>query len=127
LTSITITLTIVGIENQLDATLSALADPTRRRVVDLLREGPRAAGDLAAAARMSPPAMSRHLRVLRGSGLVEVDTDQADARRRLYRLRPDPLVGLQAWLDQVESFWSEQLGAFQAHARAVEPTPGVDR
>jgi DNA-binding transcriptional ArsR family regulator len=65
--------------------------------------------------------MSRHLRVLRGSGLVEVATDEADARRRLYRLRPDPLVGLQAWLDQVESFWSEQLGAFQARARSVDP------
>jgi len=98
-------------------TLAALADPTRRKVVDLLREGPRSAGDLATEARMSPPAMSRHLRVLRGSGLVEVDTDESDARRRLYRLRPDPIVGLQAWLDQVESFWSDQLGGFRAHAK----------
>ena len=106
--------------NDLEMTLAALADPTRRQVVELLREGPRSAGDLATEADMSPPAMSRHLRVLRGSGLVEVDTDEADARRRLYRLRPDPIVALQAWLDQVESFWSEQLGAFRAHAETIE-------
>ena len=106
--------------NDLDVTLAALGDPTRRRVIDLLLEGPRSAGDLATDAAMSPPAMSRHLRVLRGSGLVEVDTDAADARRRLYRLRPDPIVALQAWLDQVESYWSEQLGAFRAHADTVD-------
>ncbi len=104
--------------NHLDATLAALADPTRRQVVDLLRERPRRAGELAAAARMSGPAMSRHLRVLRASGLVEVDAEQGDrdARVRVYRLRPEPFVALQAWLDQVQAFWADQLGAFKAHA-----------
>jgi DNA-binding transcriptional ArsR family regulator len=102
--------------NELDATLTALADPTRRRVVDELRTGPRRAGELAASAGMSAPAMSRHLRVLRSTGLVEAAGVDDDARLRVYRLRPQPFVALQAWLDQVEAFWGEQLGAFKAHA-----------
>jgi DNA-binding transcriptional ArsR family regulator len=65
---------------------------------------------------MTRPAMSRHLRVLRASGLVEVDTLEDDARGRMYRLRADRFVALQAWLDQVHAFWSEQLGSFKAHA-----------
>jgi DNA-binding transcriptional ArsR family regulator len=106
----------------LDATLAALADPTRRRVVDLLRQGPRRAGELAATTKMSAPAMSRHLRVLRASGLVEADGLDDDARVRVYRLRREPFVALQAWLDQVQAFWSEQLGSFKAHAeRARKP------
>ena len=102
--------------NDVDATLWALADPTRRKVVDLLRDGPRRAGDLATTVRMSAPAMSRHLRVLRSSGLVETQTVDHDARVRVYRLRREPFVALQAWLDQVQAFWADQLGAFKAHA-----------
>jgi DNA-binding transcriptional ArsR family regulator len=101
---------------RLDETLSALADPTRRRVVDLLRERPRRAGELAAAFRVSPPAMSRHLRVLRTRGLVDEDRDEQDARARVYRLRPEPFRDLRAWLQEVEAFWSDQLGAFKTHA-----------
>src|SRR2546430_2280568 len=67
-------------------------------------------------ARVSPTAMSRHLRVLRATGLVEADGVETDARIRMYRLRPDPFVALQAWLDQVGAFWAEQLGSFKAHA-----------
>jgi len=100
---------------ELDATLAALADPTRRRVIDLLRGGPRRAGELAATVETSAPAMSRHLRVLRASGLVEAEGVDDDARLRVYKLRPERFVALQAWLDQVEAFWSEQLGAFRAH------------
>lgn len=99
-----------------DVTLAALADPTRRAVVDLLGTGPKRAGELAASVGMSGPAMSRHLRVLRESGLVEAELVDEDARLRMYRLRPQSLVALQAWLDQVEAFWSEQLGSFKAHA-----------
>jgi DNA-binding transcriptional ArsR family regulator len=65
---------------------------------------------------MSRPALSRHLRVLRDSGLVEVETLSDDARGRVYRLRADRFVTLQAWLDQIQAFWSEQLGAFKEHA-----------
>jgi DNA-binding transcriptional ArsR family regulator len=97
----------------IDSTLSALADPTRRRVVDLLRERPRRAGELAARAQTSAPAMSRHLRVLRTSGLVEAELSEDDARARVYRLRAERLRGLYEWLG---SFWGEQLDAFKAHA-----------
>jgi DNA-binding transcriptional ArsR family regulator len=110
--------------NQLDATLAALADPTRRLVVDQLRKGPRRAGELAASADMSAPAMSRHLRVLRSTGLVEAEAVDDDARLRVYRLRPEPFVALQAWLDQVEAFWGEQLGAFKAHAERTRKRKG---
>ncbi len=99
-----------------DATLAALADPTRRQVVDLLRRRPRRAGELAALSRTSPPAMSRHLRVLRTRGLVEEQRGEGDARVRLYRLRPEPFRDLRAWLQEVESFWTDQLDAFRAHA-----------
>ena len=99
-----------------DDTLAALADPTRRGVVDLLRERPRRPGELAAAFNMSAPAMSRHLRVLRVRGLVEEDRLENDARVRLYRLRPEPFLDLHVWLEEVEAFWTDQLAAFKAHA-----------
>lgn len=101
---------------KLDATLSALADPTRRRVVDLLRRRPRRAGELARHFGVSPPAMSRHLRVLRTGGLVEETPGEADARVRVYHLRPGPFRDLQGWLSEVEAFWGDQLDAFKTHA-----------
>jgi DNA-binding transcriptional ArsR family regulator len=100
----------------LDTALVALADPTRRHVVDLLRERPRRAGELAAACGMSGPAMSKHLRVLRASGVVEERRVAQDARVHLYQLRPEPFVALQAWLDQIQAYWVDQLAAFKAHA-----------
>jgi DNA-binding transcriptional ArsR family regulator len=106
--------------NDLDETLAALADPTRRHVIDLLRDGPRRASELAAAADMTRPAMSRHLRVLRASGLVDVETLDDDARGRVYSLRADRFLALQAWLDQVQAFWSEQLGSFQQHTQRTK-------
>ena len=100
----------------LDRVLTGLAEPTRRRIVDHLRRGPRRAGELAEACGMSMPAMSRHLRVLRRCGLVEGGGLDHDARVRLYRLRPEPLAQLRAWLEQVEALWAGQLAAFKAHA-----------
>ena len=88
----------------LDRTLAALADPTRRRVVDLLRGGPRRAGELAAAFELSAPAMSRHLKVLRMSGLISVASEDTDARLRIYHLRREPFAALQGWLGEVEGF-----------------------
>lgn len=99
--------------------LLALADPTRQRVVDLLRQRPRRAGELATAAQVSPAALSRHLRVLRASGLVEVAGVDSDARLRVYQLRRPPFAALQAWLDQVHAFWGEHLDAFAAHANRI--------
>jgi DNA-binding transcriptional ArsR family regulator len=108
----------------LDATFGALADPTRRGVVELLRKQPRRASDLADALDASRPAMSRHLRVLRTSGLVETtddDANDADARERIYRLRKAPFEQLRDWLEQTERFWGVQLDSFKAH---VERTRG---
>ncbi|WP_133906096.1 ArsR/SmtB family transcription factor [Actinophytocola oryzae] len=102
--------------NQVDEVLVALADPIRRQVVDELRLGPRRAGELADAAGMSFPAISRHLRVLRASNLVEVRALEEDARVRVYQLRAEPFLALRAWLDQVEAFWTDQLGAFSDYA-----------
>lgn len=99
----------------LDRTLAALADPHRRRVVDLLRERPRRAGELAEGARISFPGMSRHLRTLRACGLVEEDRDELDARVRIYRLRHEPMADLKAWLEETEALWARQLLAFKAH------------
>jgi DNA-binding transcriptional ArsR family regulator len=100
----------------LDRTLAALAEPTRRRVIDLLRKRPHRAGELARAARVSAPLMSRHLRVLRVHGLVEeAHADPRDTRVRMYCLRRKPFTELRGWLDEVESFWSDQLGAFREH------------
>ena len=100
---------------RLDETLAALADPHRRQVVELLRERPRRAGELAEAAGLSAPAMSRHLRTLRRSGLVEETSPEFDARVRVYQLRPEPLVHLLRWLEETERMWSEQLAAFKTH------------
>jgi len=100
----------------LDRTLAALADPTRRGVVELLHRGPLRAGELAEALAMSPAAMSRHLRVLRTSGLVEEDHQGDDARVRIYRLKPQRFRALRKWLDEVESFWAAELDAFKEYA-----------
>ena len=101
----------------LDDTLAALAEPTRRGVIDLLRQRPRPAGELAAEFHMSAPAMSRHLRVLRLKGLVEErHTEGADARMRVYRLRREPFVQLRDWAAEIEEFWSDQLASFKEHA-----------
>jgi DNA-binding transcriptional ArsR family regulator len=109
----------------LDRTLAALADPHRRSVVDLLRERPRRAGELAEAVGLSPPAMSRHLRILRTSGLIEESrpgfeaAPGFDARVRIYALRPEPMARLKTWLEETESLWADQLGAFKAHLERV--------
>jgi DNA-binding transcriptional ArsR family regulator len=102
----------------IDRTLAALADPQRRRAVDLLRQRPLRAGDLAASLHLSPPVMSRHLRVLRECGLVEETHPTFDARVRIYALRPEPMAELKAWLEETERLWTDQLAAFKAHLEA---------
>ncbi len=106
----------------IDRTLAALADPHRRGVVDLLRERPRPAGELAQALGLAPPAMSRHLRTLRESGLVEQTHPEFDARVRVYALKAGAMIDLLRWLEETERLWSEQLLAFKAHLEtAAEP------
>jgi DNA-binding transcriptional ArsR family regulator len=94
---------------------TALADPTRRQVVELLGERPRRAGELSEAVGTSAPGMSRHLRVLLEAGIVADERVPEDARVRVFRLRPESVEGLQAWLDQLQAHWNEQLGSFKRH------------
>ena len=101
---------------RLDATFLALADPTRRGVIELLRKSPRRAGELAEVFKIVPPQMSRHLRVLRESGLVDEGPSPDDRRARVYQLKPEPFGELRTWLDDIESFWGDQLEAFRVHA-----------
>jgi DNA-binding transcriptional ArsR family regulator len=103
-------------QSNVDRTLAALADPTRREVVELLRRKPLRASEIAKALSMSPPAMSRHLRLLRKTGLVAKDELEHDARVRDYRLEREPFAELRGWLDEVEGFWTVQLASFKARA-----------
>lgn len=92
----------------MEATLRALADESRRTVIETLAKGPATAGDLAALLPIARPGVSRHLRVLREAGLVEV---RQDAQRRVYTLRPEPLAEVDAWLEQYRVLWEQRLDA----------------
>ncbi|MFW0790309.1 ArsR/SmtB family transcription factor [Gordonia sp. CPCC 205333] len=96
----------------LDATITALADPVRRQVVELLAKQAMRSGELAEAVGASPSALSKHLRVLRQRGVVEEFHPEFDARVRIYSLRSAPMVELRAWLDATERGWTEQLSSF---------------
>lgn len=94
-----------------------LAEPNRRRILDLLRERDRQVNDLVDALRVSQPAVSKHLRVLRDAGLVEV---RADAQRRIYRLRHEPLHELDNWLAPYRAQWAARLDALERHLDTME-------
>jgi DNA-binding transcriptional ArsR family regulator len=95
----------------------ALADPTRRRIVELLAEDERSAGELAGQFRVSRPAISKHLRVLREAGLVHV---REQAQRRIYRLEPDALGRAEGWLARHRQFWQKRLDELEAHLQREE-------
>jgi DNA-binding transcriptional ArsR family regulator len=94
------------------AALPALADPTRFRIVDLLGQGERSAGEIERALNVSQPSASKHLKVLREAGLVRM---RKDRQRRLYAIDPAPLAELDAWLERYRHFWSDRLDALQRH------------
>lgn len=98
-----------------DALFAALAEPQRRRAVELLRARPRRAGELAETLGLSAPAMSRHLRALKESGLVEETHPEFDARVRIYALRKEGVAAIKAWADETETLWARQLASFKAH------------
>ena len=102
-------------EPELAPLLQALADPSRLRVVELLSSGPRRAGELADASRLTAAAMSKHLRVLLQAGIVADERALEDARVRIFRLRPESIVALRAWLDQLQAHWDDQLRSFKRH------------
>lgn len=113
-------------ESTLDAAFGALADPTRRGVVRLLQARARRAGELAEHLDVTPPALSRHLKVLREAGLVVEEALPEDARVRLYRLDGAAFATARAWLDEVEDHWREQLAAFRDYAERTR-RPGPSR
>ena len=98
-----------------EATFSALADPTRRAVLDLLRRGRQPAGQIALAFPVSRPAISKHLRLLRRAHLVN---EQREGRHRFYHLNPEPLKAVDSWLDQYRSFWNTSLANLKAFVEA---------
>lgn len=103
----------------LDRTLAALADPSRRGVIEHLRGGPKRATELATLLELSAPAMSRHLRVLRRAELVREESPPDDARVRLYQLNKHPFDDLLDWVREVEAFWGDQLASFKAHVEST--------
>ncbi len=98
-----------------EATFSALADPTRRAVLDLLRKGRQPAGQIASAFPISRPAISKHLRLLRRAHLVN---EHREGRNRFYHLNPEPLKAVDSWLEQYRSFWSSSLSSLKAFVEA---------
>ena len=94
------------------APFEVLAEPNRRQILDLLRTRERPVGELVAALRVSQPAVSKHLRVLRDAGMVDV---RVDAQRRLYRVNPGPLRDLDAWLAPYRRMWSGRLDDLERH------------
>lgn len=89
-----------------------LAEPSRRHILDLLLERPRLVGELTEQLGLSQPGTSKHLRVLREAGLVQV---RAEAQRRWYELRPEPLAEVDAWLAPYRRFWTERIDALERH------------
>jgi DNA-binding transcriptional ArsR family regulator len=92
----------------MDAVLQALADPGRRTLLEALKARPATAGELAALLPITRPGVSRHLRVLREAGLVDVEQD---AQRRIYSLRAEPLIELDSWLGEYRDWWDQRLDA----------------
>jgi DNA-binding transcriptional ArsR family regulator len=101
------------------STFDVLAEPTRRRILDLLIESEQPVGDLVASLSLSQPGVSKHLRVLREAGLVEARTD---AQRRIYRVRPEPLAEIDAWLAPYRRLWASKLDALERHLDDREAT-----
>jgi DNA-binding transcriptional ArsR family regulator len=94
------------------STFEVLAEPTRRRILDLLRERARPVGELVDLLGLSQPGVSKHLRVLRNGGLVRA---RADAQRRIYEVSPEPLAEIDAWLEPYRRMWAGRLDALEHH------------
>src|ERR687894_1296392 len=106
-------ITTANAKDTVDALLAAVADPTRRRIVELLAESPRTAGEIHRAFPIADPAVSRHLRVLREAGLVSERPVPEDRRVRLYALDPSAVDRLSAWSAGLSRAWQTQLGSFK--------------
>jgi DNA-binding transcriptional ArsR family regulator len=96
----------------MESIFTTIAEPTRRAILGELAQGERSVGELETSLRLSQPSVSKHLRVLRASGFVE---SRVDAQRRLYRIRPEPLMELEAWLAPFRRYWEARIDALEQH------------
>ncbi len=112
------------VANDIDQWLPALADPTRRRIVEMLGQSPRTATQIHQAFPIAAPAVSRHLRVLREAGLIIEQAVPDDRRVRLYALAPEPLDALSSWLEQLSQAWLGQLEAFKDYVTLRQQRSG---
>lgn len=102
----------------MESAFTVLAEPNRRAILGLLAASERSVGELERQLRMPQPSISKHLRVLREAGFVEA---RVDAQRRVYRIRPEPLMEVDAWLAPFRRFWSSHLDALERHLDRVDP------
>lgn len=104
----------------METMFSAIAEPNRRAILGLLATSERSVGDIETFLRLPQPSVSKHLRILREAGFVE---SRVDAQRRLYRLRPEPLMELDAWLEPFRRYWSSHIDALERHLDRMDPAP----
>src|SRR5664279_2633515 len=105
-----------------ESSFSIIAEPNRRAILSLLLSSELSVGELERELRLSQPSVSKHLRVLRDAGFVE---SRIEAQRRLYRLRPEPLMELDAWLVPFRRFWTQHVDALERHLNKMEKVPSV--
>lgn len=108
----------------MESSFAIVADPSRRAILSLLLAAERSVGEIERELRLPQPSVSKHLRVLREAGFVEA---RIQAQRRLYRLRPEPLMELDAWLAPFRRFWSRHLDALERHLDRIETSPPTPR
>lgn len=104
----------------MESTFSIIAEPSRRAILSLLATSERSVSEIEDQLRMSQPSVSKHLRVLREAGFVEA---RADAQRRVYRIRPEPFMEVDAWLDPFRRYWSAQVDSLERHLNRTNPVP----
>ena len=108
----------------MESAFTILAEPSRRAILSLLASSEQSVGDIQEQLQLTQPSVSKHLRVLREAGFVE---SRIEAQRRLYRLRPEPLMELDAWLVPFRRFWSKHVDALEQHLDRMEKVPSVKR
>ena len=104
----------------MESTFAIIAEPSRRAILSLLATSERSVGDIEEKLNLSQPSVSKHLRVLREAGFVE---SRVDAQRRLYRIKPEPLMEIDAWLAPFRQFWSFHIDALERHLVQMDPVP----
>src|SRR5215475_2533963 len=110
----------MGIYDVMESAFSVIAEPSRRAILSLLASDERSVGDIEKKLNLPQPSVSKHLRVLREAGFVE---SRVDAQRRLYRIRPEPLMEIDAWLAPFRRFWSVHVDALERHLDQLDPVP----